>query len=106
MTLERKKAISALCIWQSPYLRLSLLSVVLLVSQFTLLDHSVKHAFHTPSETCALFIQAEQPNSGTFNLCSPAPQHLAAIQAPAKIITLWSSPLHPTFLARAPPVFL
>jgi hypothetical protein len=45
-------------------LDLALLCILLLAAQQRVLNHAVEHLFHTPDQSCQIFIQAEQLSNG------------------------------------------
>jgi len=88
-------------------LRAMLLLLVLLIAQWLVLHHSVVHLFHDASESCQLFIQAEQPCGGVSPLDADLfPLATLALYLLPLSASLFSPVLTHSFSARAPPSLL
>jgi len=104
---QQKRALTIAVTLEVSSLRTLLLLLVLLASQWLVLNHSADHLFHKASAVCQLFVQAEQPCGGVSNLGAdlfllPALfLYLLPLRTP-----LFPSALTHSFSARAPPPVL
>ena len=84
----------------------ALISILLLIGQFSVLSHSVEHSFHAQDQSCEIFIQCETSGNG---LISPALQFLILASNSlylAQLVSSWLPSVQSAYYARGPPSFL
>ena len=82
-----------------------LLSMLLLIGQFAMLTHSSEHPFHEQDQSCQVFLQCENSDNGLSFHGVQLPTRVDIVQAPSRLVSLWSPTPSTRYFSRAPPSF-
>ncbi len=86
-------------------IRIALISLLLLIGQFSVLIHSVEHPHHVQELSCQVYLQCEKSGNGLLFDGVQLPSQASNTLVVSRIISVWLSYPHRSYLSRAPPLF-
>ncbi|WP_428086651.1 DUF2607 family protein [Candidatus Thioglobus sp.] len=85
------------------HIHIALISILLLIGQFSVLIHSVEHPFHDQEQSCQVFLQCENSDKGLVSSAIQLPILASSTLPVSQIVSVWLSSLQSAYSARAPP---
>jgi len=85
------------------HIRIALISALLFISKFAVLNHSVEHPFHTQDQSCQIFLQYEESGSEPTSIALQLPDQYKSIIHTNQLVSFKLALSQSKYYARAPP---
>jgi hypothetical protein len=85
------------------HIHIALISILLLIGQFSVLTHSVEHPFHAQDHSCQIFLQCDKSGNGLISYDLQLPILASNTLPTSQIVNSWLPAPQSAYNARAPP---